>query len=93
MALDSGRKPSLLAAGRELFAASRLPRKSTNDADRLNKYLARFDLSWATSPDGPEAVYPLQVEGIAKADASLTIHARSSIFDTSSCQFEQIDLD
>lgn len=37
---------SLSAAGRELFAASRLRRKSTNDADRLRKYLARFGLSW-----------------------------------------------
>lgn len=40
------RNQSLSAAGRELFAASRLRRKSTNDADRLRKYLARFDLSW-----------------------------------------------
>ncbi|NTZ43996.1 sigma 54-interacting transcriptional regulator [Altererythrobacter sp. SALINAS58] len=37
---------TLSAAGRELFAASRLRRKSTNDADRLRKYLARFGLSW-----------------------------------------------
>ncbi|ALH82597.1 RNA repair transcriptional activator RtcR [Sphingopyxis macrogoltabida] len=35
---------SLSAAGRKLFAASRELRKSTNDADRLRKYLARFDL-------------------------------------------------
>ncbi len=40
------RSPSLSAAGRTLFAASRLRRKSTNDADRLRKYLARFDLAW-----------------------------------------------
>lgn len=40
------RSPSLSAAGRELFAASRQRRKSTNDADRLRKYLARFGLSW-----------------------------------------------
>lgn len=40
------RNSSLSAAGRELFAASRLRRKSTNDADRLRKYLARFDLTW-----------------------------------------------
>lgn len=40
------RKPSLSAAGRELFAASRQRRKSTNDADRLRKYLARFGLTW-----------------------------------------------
>jgi transcriptional regulatory protein RtcR len=37
---------SLSAAGRELFAASRKNRTSTNDADRLRKYLARFGLSW-----------------------------------------------
>ena len=38
---------SLSAAGRTLFAASRAAKTSTNDADRLRKYLARFDLSWA----------------------------------------------
>lgn len=35
-------------AGRQLFAASRSKRTSTNDADRLRKYLARFGLSWET---------------------------------------------
>lgn len=40
------RNSSLSAAGRELFAVSRQRRKSTNDADRLRKYLARFGLSW-----------------------------------------------
>ena len=38
---------SLSEAGRILFAASRTRRKSENDADRLRKYLARFNLSWA----------------------------------------------
>ncbi|MEM7165508.1 MAG: RNA repair transcriptional activator RtcR [Planctomycetota bacterium] len=38
---------SLSEAGRQLFAASRQRRTSTNDADRLRKYLARFGLSWA----------------------------------------------
>ena len=38
---------SLSDAGRSLFAASRAQRKSTNDADRLRKYLARFDLEWS----------------------------------------------
>lgn len=38
---------SLSEAGRELFAVSRLTKKSSNDADRLKKYLARFGLSWA----------------------------------------------
>ncbi len=37
---------SLSDAGRTLFAASRSRRASANDADRLRKYLARFDLSW-----------------------------------------------
>lgn len=38
---------SLSDAGRTLFAVSREQRTSTNDADRLRKYLARFDLDWA----------------------------------------------
>ncbi|MEZ4382251.1 MAG: RNA repair transcriptional activator RtcR [Nannocystaceae bacterium] len=38
--------PSLSEAGRRLFAASRKRKRSSNDADRLRKYLARFDLSW-----------------------------------------------
>jgi len=37
---------SLSEAGRQLFAASRSRRTSSNDADRLKKYLARFDLAW-----------------------------------------------
>jgi transcriptional regulatory protein RtcR len=37
---------SLSDAGRSLFAISRVKRKATNDADRLRKYLSKFDLSW-----------------------------------------------
>jgi len=37
---------SLSAAGRTLFAESRKRKRSVNDADRLRKYLARFDLSF-----------------------------------------------
>lgn len=37
---------SLSEAGRTLFAASRARRSSSNDADRLRKYLARFELHW-----------------------------------------------
>lgn len=37
---------SLSDAGRALFAASRERRTTTNDADRLRKYLARFGLAW-----------------------------------------------
>ncbi|QLC20773.1 sigma 54-interacting transcriptional regulator [Parasphingopyxis sp. CP4] len=43
---------TLSEAGRKLFAASRLRRKSANDADRLRKYLARFDLDWKIITDG-----------------------------------------
>jgi transcriptional regulatory protein RtcR len=38
---------SLSEAGRQLFAVSRAKKRSTNDADRLKKYLARFELSWS----------------------------------------------
>ncbi|WP_334185695.1 RNA repair transcriptional activator RtcR [Novosphingobium sp.] len=37
---------SLSEAGRRLFSASRARRNSTNDADRLRKYLARFGLDF-----------------------------------------------
>jgi transcriptional regulatory protein RtcR len=42
------RSTSLSAAGRELFSASRLEKTSSNDADRLRKYLTRFGLSFDT---------------------------------------------
>jgi sigma54-dependent transcription regulator len=38
--------PSLSAAGRFLFQASRNQKSSHNDADRLRKYLARFNLEF-----------------------------------------------
>lgn len=38
---------SLSEAGRKLFAVSRQQRSSVNDSDRLKKYLARFELTWA----------------------------------------------
>ncbi len=47
---------SLSDAGRVLFAASRSRRATTNDADRLRKYLTRFGLSFrdvSTVPDNP----------------------------------------
>ncbi|PLR32584.1 transcriptional regulator [Chimaeribacter californicus] len=40
------RSTSLSEAGRKLFAISRQQKKQPNDADRLRKYLMRFDLSW-----------------------------------------------
>ena len=39
---------SLSDAGRTLFAASRARRTSSNDADRLRKYLQRFGLDWTS---------------------------------------------
>jgi len=52
------RSASLSAAGRELFAVSRTQRASTNDADRLRKYLARFGLDWE------------QVRGVSRGGAA-----------------------
>jgi transcriptional regulatory protein RtcR len=46
---------SLSEAGRQLFAASRSKRASTNDADRLRKYLARFGLGWEDFRTGQRA--------------------------------------
>jgi transcriptional regulatory protein RtcR len=40
------RSRSLSEAGRALFHASRAKKASSNDADRLRKYLARFGLDW-----------------------------------------------
>ena len=37
---------SLSEAGRRLFAVSRATKKQSNDADRLRKYLSRFDLTF-----------------------------------------------
>jgi transcriptional regulatory protein RtcR len=37
---------SLSEAGRKLYAISRIQRGVVNDADRLRKFLAKFDLSW-----------------------------------------------
>jgi len=42
---------SLSAAGRTLFAESRKRRSSTNDADRLRKYLAKHSLSFAATQE------------------------------------------
>ncbi len=40
------KSPTLSAAGRILFAASRKKKASFNDADRIRKYLAKFGLTW-----------------------------------------------
>lgn len=40
------RARSLSEAGRQLFDVSRQSKASSNDADRLRKYLARFGLDW-----------------------------------------------
>jgi transcriptional regulatory protein RtcR len=45
--LDVCRQSKTLSdAGRKLFAVSRASKAKPNDADRLKKYLARFDLDW-----------------------------------------------
>ncbi|MCG8424969.1 MAG: RNA repair transcriptional activator RtcR [Proteobacteria bacterium] len=38
---------SLSHAGRQLFSVSRLAKKTTNDSDRVRKYLAKFGLQWS----------------------------------------------
>jgi transcriptional regulatory protein RtcR len=43
---------TLSDAGRKLFAATRENRKTANDADRLRKYLARFELDWQSIKHG-----------------------------------------
>jgi transcriptional regulatory protein RtcR len=43
---------TLSDAGRALFAVSRGKRKTTNDCDRLRKYLARFSLAWEDVKEG-----------------------------------------
>jgi transcriptional regulatory protein RtcR len=40
---------TLSEAGRKLFGSTSVKRKVQNDADRLRKYLARFDLDWQGS--------------------------------------------
>jgi transcriptional regulatory protein RtcR len=37
---------SMAEVGRQLFSVSRQQRNTTNDSDRVKKYLARFGLSW-----------------------------------------------
>ncbi len=37
---------SMADAGRQLFSASRAQKATSNDSDRLRKYLTRFGLSW-----------------------------------------------
>ena len=43
---------SLSDAGRRLFNASRKKKETSNDADRLRKYLARFELDWSRVREG-----------------------------------------
>jgi transcriptional regulatory protein RtcR len=47
------RSRSLSEAGRYLFASSRRNKTSTNDADRLSKYLAKHGLRWQDLPRTP----------------------------------------
>ncbi|MGV3534008.1 MAG: RNA repair transcriptional activator RtcR [Chthoniobacteraceae bacterium] len=43
---------TLSEAGRKLFAVSRTKRGTANDADRLRKFLARFELDWRACRGG-----------------------------------------
>jgi transcriptional regulatory protein RtcR len=43
---------SLSDAGRKLFDVSRTKKGTSNDADRLRKYLARFGFDWAQISQG-----------------------------------------
>jgi transcriptional regulatory protein RtcR len=48
---------SLSEAGRQLFEASRKRKATSNDADRLRKYLGKFGLEWSQlSPTGNDSV-------------------------------------
>lgn len=49
------RARSLSEAGRELFAVSRERRRTANDADRLRKYLAKFELRFEQLRDEVDA--------------------------------------
>jgi transcriptional regulatory protein RtcR len=48
---------SLSDAGRTLFAMSRQKKAKPNDADRLRKYLARFDLTWERLKEPSDSHY------------------------------------
>lgn len=47
---------TLSEAGRTLFSVSRTRKNRSNDADRLRKYLARFDLSWQKIQDSVDGL-------------------------------------
>ena len=49
------RSKNLAEAGRELYSVSRSKRGSTNDSDRLRKYLSRFGLTWQVVAGDQEA--------------------------------------
>jgi len=46
---------SMSEAGRRLFGASRIRKTSSNDADRLRKYLNRFGIEWAQISSGADS--------------------------------------
>ncbi|MEZ4461103.1 MAG: sigma 54-dependent transcriptional regulator, partial [bacterium] len=50
------RAPSLSEAGRTLFSESRKAKANPNDADRLRKYLLRFDLDFRDVQDHLRAI-------------------------------------
>ena len=48
---------SLSEAGRILFSSSRLEKSTTNDTDRLRKYLLKFGISWNDIQNVPEKTF------------------------------------
>jgi transcriptional regulatory protein RtcR len=68
--------PSLSAAGRALFDVSRLDKSSSNDADRLRKYLARFGLGFAEIAGRTETASARSAAPAAPVDQSAVFSRR-----------------
>jgi len=63
-----------------MIAASRSKRTSTDDADRLHKYLARFDLSWE-NVSGLRTPFGLRGRAERRSENKKAGHALSIFFD------------
>ncbi len=69
---------TLAEAGRKLFAASRTRRRAVNDSDRLKKYLARFNLDWASIKPSASPKCRLGRESSRSRRTTATVAAPSS---------------
>ena len=63
---SAGPRGSLSEAGRMLFAASRSSRSTTNDADRLRKYLARYGLYVRRGTSSVEKSQEKNLDGLTR---------------------------